>query len=171
MASPLQWQSRQGAITFVPTIFLRLGKVSGNWDDKLQLRSLDPGWTPEKGMRSGLQKQHWLRKGRACQAVLLWCFSMTSLGSVSHLLEPRESVRESNNGSWWNAYTSHCPAEKCQCVRDRACLKILKRPAVVVYPSPCRLLPAPTWKEELIPLSVCCQWLCRTRKYVAVNYI
>lgn len=47
-------------------------------------------------MRSGLQKQRRLRKGRACQAVFLWCFSMTSLGSVSHLLKPRRDVRESH---------------------------------------------------------------------------
>lgn len=91
-----QQQRKQGVSAFTLTTSLKLAKVAGNWDDKLVLPSLDPGCTPEKRMRSGLQKQHRLRKGRACQASFPWCFSMTSLGSVSYLLKPRECTRESH---------------------------------------------------------------------------
>lgn len=74
------------------TATLKLGREASNRDEKLQLLSLDPGWTPEKRMRSGLQKQHRLRRGRACQATSPWCFSITSPGSVSHLLKAYQGV-------------------------------------------------------------------------------
>lgn len=94
MASQPQQQRRQGVRAFILTTPLKLGKVEGNWDHKLLLPSLDPGWTPEKRMRSGLQKHHRLWKGKACQAMFPWCFSITSLGLVFHLLKPRRDTRE-----------------------------------------------------------------------------
>lgn len=96
---------------------LNLGKGTGDWDEELQLPSLDAGWTPEKRMRSGLQKQHRLRKGRACQAMLPWCFSMTSPGSVSHLLKPRRHSRDSH-WLWILKKGMHYPDEKYPCARE-----------------------------------------------------
>lgn len=184
MASQPQQQRRQGVSVLILTTSLKLGEVAGNWDDKLLLPPLDPGWMLEKRMRSGLQKQHRLRKGRTCQATFPWSFSITSLSLVSHFQKPVRDTRESHKQ--WILKKCMCFIPSCwkipMCQEAEAHLKMCKHLTVAVCfplsPTTSSCLKTgvffsfcPLTEMQLMAINRLfnCQWTCSSIFFLAIE--